>query len=423
MPTLTEVIRSQSEKYDRVENLMRCVTVKSLGNAHRKQDGKKATGIDRVTKDEYEENLEENLTRLVERMKTFSYHPQPVRRAYIPKGDGKKKRPLGIPSYEDRLVQSVMADILVGIYEPRFLDCSYGFRQGRNCHQVVKIINDEVMTQRVNYVLEADIKGFFDNIDHEWMMKFLEHDIADQNFLRYIKRFLKAGVMEQGKRLKTDRGSAQGGLISPVMCNAYLHYVLDLWFEKAVKKQLKGHARYVRYADDFLILFERKDEAEAVMKLLPERLAKFGLEVAAEKTRVFPFGRNDRDKNKFDFLGFTFYEAKTRNGKYRIGIQTSEKKLKIKRQAMKQWIWIRMQSDVEETMKSLNRKLKGHCNYYAVSGNIRKVQNFYWYTKRRMYWMLNRRSQRKSVTWKVMNVLWEQYITPPRIKVNIWQQM
>lgn len=423
MPTLTEVIRSQSEKYDRVENLMRCVTVKSLGNAHRKQDGRKATGIDRVTKDEYGENLEENLTSLVERMKTFSYHPQPVRRAYIPKGDGKKKRPLGIPSYEDRLVQSVMADILVGIYEPRFLDCSYGFRPGRSCHQVVKIINDEVMTKRVNYVLEADIKGFFDNIDHEWMMKFLEHDIADQNFLRYIRRFLKAGVMEQGKWLKTDRGSAQGGLISPVMCNAYLHYVLDLWFEKAVKKQLMGHARYVRFADDFLILFERKDEAEAVMRMLTERLAKFGLEVAVEKTRVFPFGRNDKDKNKFDFLGFTFYGAKTRNGKYRVGIKTSEKKLKIKRQALKQWIWSRILFDVEETMKSLNRKLAGHCNYYAVSGNYKSIDKFYRYAKGRTYWMLNRRSQKKSVTWEKMDALWAQYIQPPRIKVNIWQTM
>lgn len=422
MSTLTEVIRSQSEKHTRVENLMRCVTVKSLKNAHKGQDSKKATGIDKITKDEYNEDLEDNLAELVERMKTFSYRPQPVRRAYIPKANG-KKRPLGIPSYEDKLVQAVMADILVGIYEPRFLDCSYGFRPGRSCHQAVKVISDTVRAKGINYVLDADIKGFFDNVDHEWMMKFLEHDIADQNFLRYIKRFLKSGVMEEGKWLKTDRGTAQGGLISPVMANVYLHYVLDLWFEKVVKKYLKGYARLVRYADDFLIMFERKDDAYAVMKALPERLGKFGLEVAVDKTRILPFGRNDKDHNKFDFLGFTFYEAKTRKGRYRVGIKTSEKKLKIKRQEMRRWIWSRLQFDVEQTMKCLNRKLTGHCNYYGISGNYRKVNAFYYYAKLRMHSMLNRRSQRKSVTWETMVEMWAQYITPPRIKVNIWQTM
>ena len=420
MQTLTEVIRSQSEKYQRVENLMRCVTVKSLKNAHKEQDVHKAAGIDRVTKEEYNDNLEENLNDLVNRMKTFSYHPQPVRRVYIPKTNG-KMRPLGIPSYEDKLVQAVMADILEGIYEPRFLDCSYGFRPGRSCHQVIKIIDNTVMTEKVNYILEADIKGFFDNVDHEWMMKFLEHDIADKNFLRYIKRFLKAGVMEEGKQLKTERGTAQGGLISPVMANVYLHYVLDLWFEKAVKKQLKGFSRLVRYADDFIIMFEQENEANMVMGMLAERLGKFGLEVAVEKTRVLPFGRNDGGHNKFDFLGFTFHETKTRNGKYRVGIRTSEKKLKMKRQSLKRWIWRRLRSDVEQTMISLNRRLTGHCNYYGISGNLRSVEKFFNYAQKRMYWMLNRRSQKKSVSWAKMNEIWAQYITPPKIKVNIWQ--
>jgi len=422
MSTLIEVIRSQSERYARVENLMRCVTAKSLKLAHEKQSGHKATGVDKVTKAQYEEHLEENLTDLVERMKAFSYRPQPVRRTYIPKANG-KMRPLGIPSYEDKLVQSVMADILVGIYEPRFLDCSYGFRPGRSCHQVVKIIDNTVMTEKVNYVLEADIKGFFDNVDHEWMMKFLEHDIADKNFLRYLKRFLKSGVMEEGKRLETDRGTAQGGLISPVMANVYLHYVLDLWFEKLIKKQLKGFARLVRYADDFLIMFEKEADADMVMKLLPERLGKFSLEVAMDKTRILPFGRNDKDNNRFDFLGFTFYESKTRKGAYKVGIRTSEKKLKMKRQALKQWIWSRILFDVEETMKSLNRRLAGHTNYYGINGNLKCVQRFHGYAKKRMYWMLNRRSQKKSMKWPKMQEIWDQFIVPPKIKVNIWQFM
>jgi group II intron reverse transcriptase/maturase len=406
--------------YDRVENLMRCVTVRSLANAHASQDGRKATGVDGVTKGEYESDLAANLTGLVERMRTFSYRPQPVRRAYIPKANG-KTRPLGIPAYEDRLVQSVMADILTGVYEPRFLDCSYGFRPGRSCHQVVRVIDSTVMTQRVNYVLEADIRGFFDNVDHEWMMRFLEHDIADRNFLRYVRRFLKAGVMEEGKLLETERGSAQGGLISPVMCNAYLHYVLDLWFERAVMKRLGGFARLVRYADDFLIMFERKEDADAVMALLPERLGKFGLEVAAEKTRVLPFGRNDRDRNRFDFLGFTFYGATTRRGKYRVGVKSCEAKLKAKRRELKSWLWGRLHSDVGETLRSLNRKLSGHCNYYGVSGNIRCVDKFYSYAKRSTKRMLSRRSQKGHVTWETMDRIWEQYITPPSVRVNIWQ--
>ena len=211
MSTITEIVSSASRKYAKVENVMRCVSVTSLKNAHNTQDGKKAKGVDKVTKDEYEANLDENLANLIERMKSFSYHPQPVRRVYIPKANG-KLRPLGIPSYEDKLVQDVMSQVLIGVYEPRFLDCSYGFRPGRSCHDVVKIIDNTVMNERVNYILEADIKGFFDNVDHEWLMKFLEHDISDQNFLRYIKRFLKAGIMEQGKLQASDRGTPQGGL-------------------------------------------------------------------------------------------------------------------------------------------------------------------------------------------------------------------
>ncbi len=419
MATLTEVIRSLSLKYERVENLMRCITVKSLKHAHEEQPANKATGIDKTTKAKYEEHLDENLESLIGRMKTFSYRPLPVRRTYIPKANG-KMRPLGIPSYEDRLVQYVMAEILNGVYEPRFLDCSYGFREGRSCHEVIKIIDNAVFTENVNYVLEADIKGFFDNVNHDWLMKFLEHDIADQNFLRYIKRFLIGGVMEDGKLLASDRGTPQGGLISPVLANVYLHYVLDLWFDKAVKPALKGYAKYVRYADDFLILFENEDEANAVMKALPGRLGKFELEVAVDKTRVLPFGRNDKDRNSFDFLGFTFYESKTRTGGYKVGIKSSEKKLKIKRRELKKWFRTRLILDSDETMKSLNRKLKGHCNYYGVNGNLKSLLKFYRYAKKQAYWMFNRQSQKAKMTWDKMDKIWKEYINPPRICVQIW---
>jgi group II intron reverse transcriptase/maturase len=419
MQTLTEIVRALSERYPKVQNLMRYVTVKSLKLAHQNADGKKAKGIDGVTKEEYEKNLEENLENLIKRMKDFSYRPQPVRRVYIPKANG-KLRPLGIPAYEEKLVQAVMSDVLQGIYEPRFLDCSYGFRPGRDCHDVVRLIDKTLMRENANFVLEADIKGFFDNVSHEWMMKFLENDIDDQVFLRYINRFLKAGVMEEGKLFEVDKGTPQGGLISPVLANVYLHYALDMWIEKSVMSKLKGWAKYVRYADDFLMVFQYEEDAVNVMNALPGRLGKFNLEVAPEKTRVLPFGRNDRDNNSFDFLGFTFYEAKTRKGGFRVGIKTSSKKLKQKRKALKQWAKEHMHDPVANTLKRLDQKLRGHCQYYGVNGNFVSLKNFYYYARYTMLKVLRRRGQRHRMTWAKMNELWHMYISRPTIMVQIW---
>ena len=305
-------IRFQTDDDEpRRENLMHFINVQTLMEEHRKQNRKKATGIDGVTKDEYNANIDANLENLVEQMKQFSYRPMPVRRTYIPKANG-KLRPLGIPAYEDKLVQGVMAKLLDEVYEPRFLDCSYGFRKGRSCHDVVRHICKTGMTGKVNYVLEADIKGFFDNVNHEWLMRFLEMDIADKRFLRYVRRFLLAGVMEDGKYTENDKGTPQGGLISPVLANVYLHYVVDTWFELEIKPRLHGEAYYVRYADDFLIMFQYENDAKAVMNVLPKRLARFSLEVAPEKTRIMPFGRFKGTGEEFDFLGFTFFETKAR---------------------------------------------------------------------------------------------------------------
>ena len=229
-------------------SLIHLVNKETIKEQHRKQPKEKASGIDRITKEEYDKDLDKNIENLIKRMKKFSYKPLPVRRTYIPKLNG-KLRPLGIPSYEDKLVQGVMANILNEIYEGKFLDCSYGFRPNRNCHQAIRAINQHIMINKVNYILDADIKGFFDNVNHEWLMKFQEHDIGDKNFLRYINRFLISGYMENMKYYETDKGTPQGGLISPILANVYLHYVLDLWFEKYVKPRLKGEAYLVRYAD------------------------------------------------------------------------------------------------------------------------------------------------------------------------------
>ena len=413
-------IRFQTEDDEpRMENLMHQVNVQTLKAEHQKQSRKKATGIDGITKDEYSANIDENLENLVERMRQFSYRPLPVRRTYIPKANG-KLRPLGIPAYEDKLVQGVMAKLLDEVYEVRFLDCSYGFQRGKSCHDVVRYINQTVMTKRVNYVLEADIKGFFDNVNHEWLMRFLEFDIADRRFLRYVKQFLRAGVMEDGAYLESDRGTPQGGLISPVLANVYLHYVLDTWFEYVIKPRLHGEAHYVRYADDFLILFQYENDAKAVMNVLPKRLGRFSLEVAMEKTRILPFGRYKGTKDDFDFLGFTFFNTTTRTGKYRVGIRTSKKKLKAKKQAAKAWLRQQLTKPIARTMETLAAVVRGHCNYYGVNGNFIQIQKFWKYLKYETYRMLNRRDQKGKLRYPKFLRIWNYYIKEPKLMVDIW---
>ena len=412
-------IRYQSERFQKVQGLMHCVNEQSLLEEHRKQSRRKVTGVDGVDNTRYDENAKENIRQLVKRMKKFQYKPEPVKRTYIPKANG-KLRPLGIPAYEDRLVQGAMANALNEVYEPRFLDCSYGFRPGRSAHDVVRNINQTIMIHKVNYVLEADIKGFFDNVDQEWLMKFLEHDIQDRNFLRYVKRFLIAGIMEGSERKDSDRGTPQGGLISPVLANVYLHYVLDLWFDKAIRPKLRGEAYYVRYADDFLILFQYENEARDVLEWLKRRLEKFALEVAEDKTRILPFGRYKGTKDDFDFLGFTFFNTKTRGGKYRIGVRTSKKKLKAKRQAAKEWLHTRMTKPVSQTMELLAAVIRGHCNYYGVNGNFHAIQSFWKYLKYSTYRMLNRRHQKRSMKYSKFLRIWNYYVKEPHVTTNIW---
>lgn len=412
-------IRYQSERYAKLTTLINRVNEESLKEAHCHQKTGKAAGVDGMTKDAYGQNLDENLKELVGRMKRFQYIPQPVRRTYIPKPNG-KMRPLGIPAYEDRLVQSVMAEILNDIYEPRFTDTSYGFRPNRGAHDVVKYINQTIMIKKVNYVLDADIKGFFDNLDQKWLMKFLEHDIADKNFLRYISRFLKSGIMENGTRLESVRGTPQGGQLSPILANVYLHYVLDQWYELILKKYAKGEIYYVRYADDFLMMFQYEGEAEKVLELLKTRLARFGLEVAEDKTRILPIGRFKGTKEDFDFLGFTFFNTRTRGGKYRLGVRTSKKKLKMKKQTAKAWLATRLTKPVADTMKLINLSLAGHYNYYGVSGNFHAIQGFWKYVKYATYRMLNRRDQKGKFRYTKFLRVWNYYVKEPHLTTDIW---
>lgn len=414
-------IAEQVEKHKKVQNLMANVNVENLNQKHKKQMANKATGIDGVTKREYNQSIGENLNRLVTRMKNFSYRPLPVKRTYVPKIGSDKLRPLGIPAYEDRLVQGVMADILTVIYEPKFLDMSYGFRPKRSCHQAILDLDNKIMREPVNYIVDADIKGFFDNVNHDWLIKFLENDIEDKRFIRYIKRFLCSGLMEQGKYLETDKGTPQGGLISPILANIYLHYVLDLWFEKVVKKQCH-YASIVRYADDFVCCFRYENEAKQFLERLKERISKFGLELAEDKTKIIPFGRFQRQsKCTFDFLGFTHVNGTTRKGTFKLVHVTSSKKLKAKMQAVKAWMSEHMHEKPSEIIQKLNIKLIGHYRYYGISDNHTRMRKFQNYCRKQLHTALNRRSQR-HLTWdKYKNILKYNPIAEPKIYTSTWQ--
>jgi len=374
-----------------------------------------------VTKAEYEKNLDENIDKLLSRMKTFSYRPQPVRRTYIEKEGSDELRPLGIPAYEDRLVQGVIAEILSVIYEPKFYDFSYGFRVGRDCHKAIKFLDDKLMG-KTNFIVDADIKGFFNNVDHEWMMKFLEHEIEDRNLLRYIKRFLKSGIMEAGNFTETDSGVPQGGLCSPIMANVYLHYVLDMWFDKVMEKNARGDCGMVRYADDFVCWFQYKDDAEKFYEGLKERLAKFGLEISEDKSKIIKFGRfAGKDADKFDFLGFTIVTGVNRKGKYVPKYRTSGKKLKAKKKKVKKWMKINMHAPIDTLINKLNLKLRGHYNYYGLSHNLRQMVGFFKYVRYELFKALKRRSNDSKMNWDVFGKI-ESYnpLSKPKITVPLW---
>ena len=412
-------IRKLSVYYRKLETLIHLVNYDSLMAEHKRQLKGKAIGIDRVTKEAYDANIEENLRDLLKRMKSFSYRPLPVRRTYIPKPNG-KMRPLGIPAYEDKLVQGVMARILNEVYEPRFLNCSYGFRENRNVHQALREVNQHIMIDSVNCVLDCDIKGFFDNVNHKWLMEFLRHDIADKNFLRYIVRFLKAGIMEEGQLSESKKGTPQGGLNSPVLANVYLHYVLDSWFEKCVKPGLKGKAYLVRFADDFILLFQYESEAKDVYERLVKRLEKFGLEVEQDKTHILPFGRYKGTNETFDFLGFTHYNGKTRTGKYTVGHKVSKKKKKVFRQKLKVWAKDNRALPTDLFMKRLNVKFTSTIRFYAISGTMDEMRRLQYIAFDVVFKWINRRSQRRSYTRTEFGWLWEKYIDDLKIYNDIW---
>ena len=391
----------------------------------------RSSGVDGVSIEQYGENLEDNLRNLISRMKSMLYRPQNIRRVYIPKSSG-GRRPLGIPAVEDRIVQAAIAGILEAIFEPNFIEESYGFRHGRGCHDALKRLDDEIWHQPINYVIEADIKGFFDNVDHKWMTEFIRHRVSDLKLVRLIVRFLKSGIIEEGKTMKTEKGTPQGGNLSPILANIYLHYVLDIWFKRRLKKELDGYAEIVRYADDFMIVVEKQSDCQTILAALKERLSKFGLELSEEKTKVIRFGKSatkgSNDNNKagtFDFLGFTHYCGKTRRGKFMVCRKTSKKRFNQKLKAMNEYLKkIRNQVALPILWETFKSKLIGHYRYYGISGNFRSIQNYYRKVIELIFKWLNRRSQRRSFTWNNFNKYLKSYPLPnPKIYVNIYTKL
>lgn len=414
---------------ERFTSLAHLLDEEMLRKCHKEIKGNKATGIDRVTKGEYEQELDSNIKDLVAKLKRRAYRPQPARRVHIPKPGTDKTRPLGILAYEDKIVQRGMAKVLNAIYEQYFLDFSYGFRPKRSCHDALKRLNIIIECRKTNYIVDADIKGFFDNVDHEWMMKFISHRIADPRFQQLIRKTLKAGYMEENIIHETEGGTTQGGLISPILANLYLHYVLDLWFDKVVKPRCRGEAYMVRYADDFVCCFQYEYDANRFYNALQNRLAKFNLSIAVEKTKIINFGRFAEEKcakqgkkkpDTFDFLGFTHYCSKSRQGKFRVKRRTSRKKYKAALLNMKEWIRNNRITPIKTLIKELNVKLRGHYQYYGITDNSR-ISNFYNDTIRLLYKWLNRRSQRRSFGWDKYNLFLKRHeILKPKVYVSIY---
>ena len=385
-----------------------------LTEAYRRTRKDGAAGVDGMTADEYEQDLEGNLRSLLDRAKSGTYQAPPVRRVHIPKGGSSTEtRPLGIPTLEDKLLQRAVVMLLESIYEQDFLDCSYGFRPGRSAHQALESFRDQTMNcrPRGGWVLEVDIRKFFDNLEHGHLRQFLQLRVRDGVLLRLIDKWLKAGVMEDGNVSYPDSGSPQGGVVSPLISNVFLHYVLDLWFEQEVKPRLRGRAFLIRYADDFVIGFRDHRDAQRVMEVIPKRLGKYGLTVHPTKTKLVPFSppsstTKDRDGPRvnrpgtFDLLGFTHYWARSRNGYWVVKLKTAADRFSRAVRSIDLWCRLNRHLPIAEQHKKLNEKLRGHYAYYGVTGNSGSLTRFFQEVGGHWRKWLNRRNRIRSMTWE-----------------------
>jgi len=384
---------------------------------------KAAPGVDGVTWQEYEPELEGRLVDLHGRVHRGAYRATPSRRMYIEKEDG-RQRPLGVAALEDKIVQQAVVSILNQIYEEDFLGFSYGFRPGRSQHQALDALSYALLKKKVNYVLDADIRGFFDNLDKSWLVKFVEHRVADRRILRLIQKWLNAGVMEEGEWSETKTGTPQGSVISPTLANIYLHYAFDLWVEVWRKKYAQGDVVVVRYADDIILGFQHQAEADRFLENFRERLGKFGLELHPDKTRRIEFGRfaeQDRERRgegkpeTFDFLGFTHISGKNGRGWFTVKRMTIRRRMRGKLREIKRQLRERMHDPVQQTGEWLKSVAQGYFNYYAVPGNLDSLNAFREKVSRLWRGTLLRRSQKHRINWARMQRLIEHWIPKPRV--------
>jgi group II intron reverse transcriptase/maturase len=388
-----------------------------------RKDG--AAGVDGVTAGEYEADLEGNLQRLLDRVKSGTYRAPPVRRVHIPKGNSKTEtRPIGIPTLEDKVLQRAVVMLLEPIYEHDFLDCSHGFRPGRSAHQALHSLWQQTMDQKGGWILEVDIRKFFDNLDHGHLREFLRHRVRDGVVLRLIGKWLKAGVMEDGSVSYPETGSPQGGVVSPLLANLFLHYVLDLWFHQEVRPRLRGPAFLIRYADDFIIGFGNPEDAQRVMEVLPKRFSKYGLTVHPDKTRLVPFQspsqrtRGGKDepttrRETFDFLGFTHYWGRSRKGHWIVKRKTASSRFGRAVQSIAAWCRLNRHQPIGLQQQKLNQKIRGHCAYYGITGNGLMLARFRYQVARSWRKWLTRRNRERTMTWDVFNRLLQRYPLAP----------
>ena len=426
------VRKARNEPEFQFTSLFHLLNVELLRECFKRLRGDAAAGIDQVTKEQYAVDIEANLAKLVERLQRMAYVPQDVRRVYIPKPGTTKRRPLGIPCLEDKLVQAGMVRILECIYEQDFIDDSYGFRPGRSCHDALCALDQTVSSGKINWIVEADIKGFFGHVDHDWMLKFLAHRVGDRRVQRMVKRFLKAGIVEDGERYISEEGVPQGGTASPLLANIYLHYALDLWFEKRFKKKCIGVARLIRYADDFVACFQVRADAEQFRAELIYRLARFALEIESSKTKMLAFGpwakehgrRHGRRKPEtFDFLGFTHYCSRSRKGRrFCMKRVTARKKFCAKLAAFKLWLRAsRAKMKNRALWKMACIKLQGHYAYFGVTDNYRGIARYAFEARKLLFKWLNRQGGRRRMNWEQFARMEKRFPLPkPRIMVSLW---
>ena len=401
------------------------IDIECLREAYRRTRKDGATGVDGQRADEYAVNLEANLQSLLDRFKSGAYRAPAVRRVYIPKGDGTKTRPLGIPTFEDKVLQRAVAMLLEAVYEPDFLECSYGFRPGRSAHQALEVLWKRLMDMGGAVVIHLDIQGYFDTLDHGQLRRILDQRVRDGVLRRTIDKWLKAGVLEDGAIRYPRTGTPQGGVVSPLLANIYLHEVLDQWFEVTVKPRLEGRAFLIRYADDAVLVFASEHDARRVMAVLPQRFAKYGLTLHPEKTRLIDFrrprtssGQREERPGSFALLGFTHYWGRSHRGKWVVKRKTASKRLTRAIKAVRQWCRAHRHEPIAEQQRVLVHKVRGHCGYYGITGNAGALGRFHNAVVRAWRTWLDRRSQQRHMPWERFKRLLARYPLPPPIATH-----